>query len=233
MKNYKNSLKSKGFTLIELLLIAVVLSTIAVSTAPLLLNGANESLSQARKNEFLKAYQNTMTGAQMMVTLANNYNGDNWKPGWNIDQHPIVFRDKEGKENNIIGKAADNKIWNKREIYRTLGYYIPSARRQFINNKGVKFTLSATIIDNHGVIVVCKACTNNIKEYFGKKLTDGDQYSGSYHGYPIYIVGDRRTSLERFWEFVANLDETTKIGQQNDSETKNEWNRIKVIKKWP
>ena len=75
MKNGKNSLKSKGFTLIELLLVAFILSLIAVSTAPLLLDGVNESLSQARKNEFLKAYQNTMTGAQMMITLANNYNG--------------------------------------------------------------------------------------------------------------------------------------------------------------
>ena len=66
MKNGKNSLKSKGFTLIELLLVAFILSLIAVSTAPLLLDGVNESLSQARKNEFLKAYQNTMTGAQMI-----------------------------------------------------------------------------------------------------------------------------------------------------------------------
>ena len=66
---YKNK---KAFTLLELLLIVAVLSIVAIAAAPFFFEGSRDSLSQARKSSFLRAYQHTMTGAQMMITLANN-----------------------------------------------------------------------------------------------------------------------------------------------------------------
>ena len=237
MKTILNNIikqNKKAFTLLELLLIVAVLSIVAIAAAPYFLNSSQESLSQARKSGFLRAYEHTMTGAQMMITLANNYGGDNWKAGWNMDTHPVVII-KNGVEDNGIG-YGDPKEWRgvyptyrAGEMSRILHYYIHSSLRQFVNNKGVKFTLSADIVGEkqHAVVVVCKACTNNVKEYFGDKLKNGDGNRDGYVGYPIYIGNDRVGSLDEFWNFVKDLDETTTLGQKNDSIAINRWSFVK------
>ncbi len=229
--------KTKGFTLVELLMVVFVLSIVAVTGASLFINSSSEVLYESRKNGFLKAYQNTITGVHMMMSLVNNFDGDNWESGWNMDVHPIVKNITGDWNDNGVGFGDTNEwrgvypVYRSGEMCRILHYYVHSSLRQFFNNKGVKFTLSADIVgkNQRGIVVVCKACTgsNKEKEYFGDKLVKGDQNRDNFAGYPIYIDSNTNESLDKFWNFIANLDETTTLGQKGDSTTKAKWNEVK------
>ncbi len=239
-KFYKFRLRSKGFSLFELLLVVVVLAIVAVATAPLLFEGSKESLIQARKSQFFNAYKLTLDGANTMLGIANMTKGNNWNSGWNMDKHPIVLVAKMvgSKEYNEVATNGDKSIWKDGKVYKILEYFVPSKTRQFLNNKGVKFTLSADIVfkgtsnENAVIVVVCKANTGDHKyktEYFGDKLTRGDGNKDSWAGCPIYIDGDVKVCLEKFWDIVADLDETTTLGQQpvTDAITNREWDKTK------
>ena len=62
-------MNKKGFTLMELLLVVAILAIVAAAAAPTFSQGASDALREARKSSFLAAYQNTVTGAHMMVAL--------------------------------------------------------------------------------------------------------------------------------------------------------------------
>ena len=60
----------KGFTLMELLLVVAVLAIVAAAAAPTFFGGAQEAMEEAKKSTFLSAYQNTLSGANLMVSIA-------------------------------------------------------------------------------------------------------------------------------------------------------------------
>lgn len=60
----------KAFTLMELLLTIAVLIIVAASTAPTFFGGAKEVLDDAKKSNMRTAYQNTRTGANILISIA-------------------------------------------------------------------------------------------------------------------------------------------------------------------
>lgn len=60
----------KGFTLMELLLVVAVLAIVAAAAAPTFFGGAQEAMEEAKKSSFMSAYQNTLSGANLMVSIA-------------------------------------------------------------------------------------------------------------------------------------------------------------------
>lgn len=59
----------KGFTLMELLLVVAVLAIVAAAAAPTFFGGASEAMNEAKKSSFLSAYQNTLSGANLYLSV--------------------------------------------------------------------------------------------------------------------------------------------------------------------
>ncbi|NCB46810.1 prepilin-type N-terminal cleavage/methylation domain-containing protein [bacterium] len=59
----------KGFTLMELLLVVAVLAIVAAAAAPTFFSGATEAINEAKRSSFLSAYQNTLSGANLLVSI--------------------------------------------------------------------------------------------------------------------------------------------------------------------
>lgn len=125
-------MKRKGFTLMELLLVVAILAIVAAAAAPTFTSGASDALKEARKSGFLSAYQNTVTGAHMMIALgaSKGYDATNI----NLDSTAII---------TPIATL-------------TLDYYAPIATRQFKNNKGNAYTLGARVTEDHKLVIVYK-----------------------------------------------------------------------------
>lgn len=60
----------KGFTLMELLLVVAVLAIVAAAAAPTFFGGAQDAMNEAKKASMMSAYQNTMSGANMLTAIA-------------------------------------------------------------------------------------------------------------------------------------------------------------------
>lgn len=59
----------KGFTLMELLLVVAVLAIVAAAAAPTFFGGAADAMNEAKKSSFLSAYQNTISGANLYLSI--------------------------------------------------------------------------------------------------------------------------------------------------------------------
>ena len=59
----------KGFTLMELLLVVAVLAIVAAAAAPTFFGGAQEAMNEAKKSSFMSAYQNTISGANIFLSI--------------------------------------------------------------------------------------------------------------------------------------------------------------------
>ncbi len=196
-------MKKTGFTLIELLLVIAVIVIVAATALPNFSKGASEALEESRKSAFLAAYENTVTAANAMMSAATACGGDNWYDGWNMDVHPI---ENEG------GSVADGTL-------RTLYWFAPFSTRQFKNNKGVLFTLSATVGPNHKITIVCK------DRLFGDKYAKEGRPQKD--GCPIVVNKELSATLEAFWNKIKDLDENV---IDTGSFKNSEWAKIPI--KW-
>ena len=136
-------MNKKGFTLMELLLVVAILAIVAAAAAPTFSSGAGDALREARKSAFLAAYQNTVTGAHMMVALAASKGKD--AVNKNLDAYDFI--------NDATSKPQTGDFYN-------LEYYSPLATRQFKNNKGKDYTLGARVTNDHKLIIIYKAGTD-------------------------------------------------------------------------
>lgn len=59
----------KGFTLMELLLVVAVLAIVAAAAAPTFFGGATEAMNEAKRSQFLSAYQNTLSGTNLYMSI--------------------------------------------------------------------------------------------------------------------------------------------------------------------
>ena len=126
----------KGFTLMELLLVVAVLAIVAAAAAPTFFGGAKDAMNEARKSSFMSAYQNTISGANMLVAVAASQ-------GKTIAEGELKFTDNYGKE-------------------KKLSDYVPVAARQFNiidNNNNYAFT--ATMGANNTVVVAYGAANGS------------------------------------------------------------------------
>ena len=115
-------MKRTGFTLMELLLVVAILAIVAAAAAPTFTGGAAEALAEARKSAFMSAYQNTNSGANIMISVAAAKGKSAFSKGANLDN---------------TGIDDDHK----------LEFYVPTAARQFKNTNGVTFTMGCKISD--------------------------------------------------------------------------------------
>ena len=60
----------KGFTLMELLLVVAVLAIVAAAAAPTFFGGAQDAMNEAKKASYMSAYQNAISGANMLTAIA-------------------------------------------------------------------------------------------------------------------------------------------------------------------
>ena len=61
--------RRQGFTLMELLLVVAVLAIVAAAAAPTFFSGANEAMDEAKRSSFLSAYSNTLSAANMYLSI--------------------------------------------------------------------------------------------------------------------------------------------------------------------
>ncbi len=123
-------MNKKGFTLMELLLVVAILAIVAAAAAPTFTSGASDALKEARKSAFLAAYQNTVTGAHMMIALAASKGYDVGVESVELDNFTEI------KDPNNSSKTLVHK----------LEYYAPLATRQFKNSKGTIYSLGAKVV---------------------------------------------------------------------------------------
>lgn len=183
------------------MLVIAVMAIIAACAMPVFSNGTTSAVEETRKADFLAAYENTVTGANAMMSAATVCGGDNWYDGWNMDVHGIE---------NENGKAADGTL-------RTLHKFAPFSTRQFKNNKGVLFTLSATVGPKHKITIVCK------DKLFGDKYANEGRPKKD--GCPIVINKEINASLDAFWNKIKDIDQNVidTISFKNS-----EWSKIGI-----
>ena len=118
----------KGFTLMELLLVVAVLAIVAAAAAPTFFGGAQEAMDEAKKASMMSAYQNTISGSNMLMAMAAS---KGISPTANTV--PVNF-----------GTADAEK----------LTYFTPAAARVFTNAKGASYIFSAKYDDTNKKIVI-------------------------------------------------------------------------------
>ncbi|MGI6446767.1 MAG: prepilin-type N-terminal cleavage/methylation domain-containing protein [Candidatus Ozemobacteraceae bacterium] len=108
----------KGFTLMELLLVVAVLAIVAAAAAPTFFSGATEAINEAKKSSFLSAYQNTLSGANLLFSIeaskGNVLNAETFATA-DLDKYvPEAARKFNNGTKDVVLTAsfsdADNKI---------------------------------------------------------------------------------------------------------------------------
>ena len=114
----------KGFTLMELLLVVAVLAIVAAAAAPTFFGGAKEAMEEAKKASFMSAYQNTLSGANVYVSLQSS----------------------KGVSVNDIANAMNTDS--------TLEPYCPAASRRFDLGDSLNGTLTAKMNTSSNAVEV-------------------------------------------------------------------------------
>ncbi len=68
-------MNKKGFTLMELLLVVAVLAIVAAAAAPAFFSGAAEAVKEAKRAQFLSAYSNSLSAANMYMSIKASKGG--------------------------------------------------------------------------------------------------------------------------------------------------------------
>ena len=133
----------------ELLLVVAVLAIVAAAAAPTFFGGAQEAMEEAKKSSFMSAYQNTMSGANLMVSIAASQ-GNIPTGACQLDGDSLTW-------------AANN-----------LSHYAPVASRQFSTLKGTSGSFSANYDATTGVYAVATIgeTTKEIKPATGETVSD-------------------------------------------------------------
>ncbi len=128
----------KGFTLMELLLVVAVLAIVAAAAAPTFFGGAQDAMNEAKKASMMSAYQNTMSGANMLTSIAASKGVLPTTAG--------VLTVNLPKNDGTTG--TDNK---------TIADYAPLAARIFTNIAGTKYAFGA-YYDGNKVVAFYNTC---------------------------------------------------------------------------
>ena len=130
-------MNKKGFTLMELLLVVAVLAIVAAAAAPTFFGGAQEAMDEAKKATMNSAYQNCISGSNMLMALSAS------KGITPETTAPLSWKD-----------STDN---NKEYA---LEYYTPVAARVFTNKAGTSYVFSARYDSTTKKVVVLYGAGN-------------------------------------------------------------------------
>ena len=187
-------MNKKGFTLMELLLVVAILAIVAAAAAPTFTSGASDALKEARKSAFLAAYQNTVTGAHMMIALAASKGYD---VASKVDNNGSIELDNFTEIKNGTGNNAETLV-------HKFDYYAPLATRQFKNSNGDIYSLGAKVI---------KATTGN-KLYITYKKSDTTAVGGNSIKIGDTNNQDSSTLLNAAWNAIE-LNQAKDIPSSN------------------
>lgn len=126
----------KGFTLMELLLVVAVLAIVAAAAAPTFFGGAQDAMNEAKRSQFLAAYQNTLSGANVMISIA-------------------AAQGKSAPDNTDL--LATNLV---DDSTKTLNFYAPESGRKFMGGAdgNSERVLKAIYVDStKGVRIYCNS----------------------------------------------------------------------------
>lgn len=190
-------MKRRAFTLMELLLVVAILAIISAAAAPTFTSGSADAIEEARKSNFLAAYENTVSGANlMMAMLLTNFQKTSATDGQNN-----AFKDKFLPEGLPLDNLNQWKIGPNKAI-RNLNYYIPVGSRVFYSKKGTQFFISAKIGNNQNLVL-----------YWVKVNTNKNKLLSDYHGdannqkdntnQEIHITNEK--TLDDYWKEVRDL----------------------------
>ena len=111
----------------ELLLVVAVLAIVAAAAAPTFFGGAQEAMEEAKKSSYMSAYQNCVSGTNLLMGIAASQG---------------------------IIPNANLSFTNKDDEAKTLENYAPRAARVFTNKNGKTYIFGATYdTTNHKVVI--------------------------------------------------------------------------------
>lgn len=139
-------MNKKGFTLMELLLVVAIIAILAAATAPTFTGGANDSFQESKKANFFNAYQQAVSGANLMmgIMVAEFTRTGNSGSGSTNEFLPAKLTLDAGNQWKI-------KI-NGKDEQRNLNFYSPVTSRVFYSLKGKQYFISAKIGDKQDVV---------------------------------------------------------------------------------
>lgn len=126
-------MNKKGFTLMELLLVVAVLAIVSAASAPTFFGGAEESMEEALKTKMFAAYNNCVTGTNLLMAIAASHG-----------KLPL-----NEQEDYTVLKWIDEK-----GTTHELAEYAPLASRVFENKIGTKYTIYSYIYGKESKCVI-------------------------------------------------------------------------------
>lgn len=198
-------MNKKGFTLMELLLVIAIMAIVAAAGLPIFSSGQDEALKEAKKAAFYNAYQNTISGANMMMgMILTNYtqslkgqSNASWaKPGFIT---PGLSLDALNQW-RLNGK-------NKEPV--NLNYYSPILSRMFKDINGHQYFFSAKFGNEQNIVVYYVDVSDNT-------YSDQKPDLGYYHGVAFTSAANAEANgkvidlsngktLDDYWKKINNL----------------------------
>ena len=186
----------KAFTLMELLLVIAIMAIVAAAGAPMFSEGSDQALKESKKAAFLHAYQNAVSGANIMMgLLLTNYT-----------------KSAQGADKTIAagflptGLSLDaNNQWKINNEVKNLTYFSPLAGRVFYDLNGKPYFFSAKIGENQTVVVYY--VDPGINQYNNQQKTleyyHGSAYTQKDSGHDLDFTNGK--DLDYYWKKINNL----------------------------
>ena len=194
-------MKRRAFTLMELLLVVAILAIISAAAAPTFTSGSADAIEEARKSNFLAAYENTVSGANLMMGLKIT----NW----------TATSDK-GKQfkNMFLPENLSLDAWKQwiddKNVIKNLNYFVPVGSRVFYSKTGRKYFVSAKIGSNSSIVFYWVEVGGNGIDGSYNKSTSLDNYHGwadtqaraEYSSQEIHLSSTR--TLDDVWNEIKD-----------------------------
>lgn len=196
------TINRKAFTLIELLLVLAIVAIIVLAGIPYFTKAQNDAFEESKKGSFSSSYQNTVFGANLMMSILFNHYTNTSNQGSNRYKNMFL------PENLSLDALNQWKFKEgSTEIIKNLNYYCPITSRVFTTKTGKQYFFSAKIGSDQTIVI-----------YYVDPLVNGQNGSGNddlahYHGaadkaarllqnQEIHI--DKDHPLDWYWEQIKD-----------------------------
>ncbi len=199
-------MNKKAFTLMELLLVIAILAIVAVAGLPIFSSGQDEALKEAKKAAFLNAYQNTISGANMMMgILLINYSKST-KGVSDASYAQVGFLNP----NLSLDALNQWRLHGDKKEPVNLNYYSPVLSRMFKDINGHQYFFSAKFGENQNIEVYYVDIDDNTQRGQTKDL--GYYHGAAFDAAPKATIENGRVidlsegrTLDYYWKKINNL----------------------------